>query len=124
MRPIDKIIAHWKATKGVRGQAEGFGGLTVYWREWTLGQQDQVFGPFTDAAGRVIMRPALFARMLIVKAEDAEGKPLFSPTEEIELLAEADPREIHRIGMLMLNSLNRTNEAAADADDPKAKTAP
>lgn len=119
MRPIDKIIAHWKATKAERGEAKGcFGGaLDVYWGPWTLGEQDRVFGPATDGAGRVIMRPSVFARMLVVKAEDSGGNPLFSTAEEMELLSEANPQEVHRIGMLMMDMLNRTNEAASD---PKA----
>ena len=122
MRAIDRIIAHWKATKGAKGKAVAFGGLEVHWRPWTLGEQDRIFGPFTNERGQVIMRPAVFARMLVVKAEDADGNPLFDVAEEIELLAEADPQEVTRIGSLMMDDLNRTNEAAADAGDPKAKT--
>lgn len=120
MRPIDKIIAHWKATKGARGKAVGFGDLEVHWGPWTLGERDSVFGPFYEPDGRVVMRDAVYARMLIVKAEDAAGKALFDQVEEIELLTEADPREVTRIGLLMLQDLNRTNEAAADAGGPKA----
>jgi hypothetical protein len=123
MRAIEQIIAYWKKTKGGRSHAVGFGGLDIHWGPWTLGDQDQIFGPFTDERGRVIMRPAVFARMLVVKAEDGTGNMrLFDASEEVELLAEADPKEIVRIGMLMMDDLNRTNEAAADANGPKATT--
>lgn len=120
MRGIDKVIAHWKSAKGERNKAVGFGGLEIHWGPWTLGEQDRVFGPFMESSGAIIMRAAVFARMLVVKAEDAEGKPLFSPAEEVELLAEADPKEVHRVGALMMADLNKANEAAAGAGGPKA----
>lgn len=119
-RAIDAITKHWHATKATRGQVVAFGGLVIHWGPWTLGERDRVFGPFTDPGGRVILRDAVWARMLVVKAEDAAGKPLFAPAEEDELLAEADPREVQRVGVAMMAAARADDAAGGDDAGPKS----
>lgn len=108
-RAIDKIIAHFAATKGGRRQRiETKWGFDVWVSPWTLGEKDRVFG------GESGWRPRSNARVLIVKAEDENGRSLFKDVEESELLTEADPDEVMRVAGQMLLLLNADNNAARE----------
>ncbi len=111
-RAIDRIIAHYAATKGRRHciKSEAWD-LDVWVSPWTLGEKDRVF---SDLPGG--WRHRSTARMLIVKAEDEAGKLLFSDLEEGELLNEADPAEVARVANAMLRLLNEDEKAARGED--------
>lgn len=113
-RAIDKITAHFAATKGKRHSIDTAWGFKVWWSPWTLGEKDYVFGDGDR------FRPRVAARMLIIKAEDDAGKRLFSQGDEFELLNEADSKEVVRIASEMLLKLNEDNAATQDGDGPKA----
>ncbi|WP_425065619.1 hypothetical protein [Reyranella sp.] len=115
-RAIDKIIAHYAATKDKRHCIKSPAwGLDVWCSPWTLGEKDRVFG------GGEGWRHRSHARLLVVKAQDEAGRPLFADVEETELLNEADPAEVMRVAGAMLLLLNEDNAAAADGgDSPKA----
>lgn len=113
-RSIDRIVAHFKATKGQRHSIDTAWGFPVWWSPWTLGEKDYVFGDDQR------FRPRSAARMLIVKAEDADGKRLFSQGDEFELLNEADSREVMRVATEILAKLNEDNAATQDGESPKA----
>lgn len=115
-RPIDKIVAHFAATKGTLHRIETAWGFPIYYGAWTLGEKDFVFG--NDYA----FRPRSNARLLIAKAVDAVGVRLFSLPDETELLNEADPKEVARIAAEILRKLNEDNAATQDDNDtgPKA----
>jgi hypothetical protein len=120
-RAIDRVIEHWRATRGQQNHIKAFGGLDIYWGPWTLGEQDRVYGPFIDGTtGVITMRPAMFARALLVKATDVSGSPLFDEAEETELLAEANPTELHRVARAILATLDATNDAANGGESPNA----
>lgn len=120
VRAIDKVVAHYKATKGKRHAIETAWGFTVWASPWLLGEQDRVFGDDPR------FRPRSNARLLIVKAEDEAGRRLFSELDETELLTEADPNEVVRVAGRMLALLNADREAAGgeDADGPKDSAPP
>src|SRR5689334_4709056 len=108
---IDRVTKHWHDTKSTRGQATGFDGLEIFWSPWTIDEQDTIMGPFIDRVGNLIPRPAMYARCLLIKAEDQAGNRLFSDADFDELLREANPKEVTRIGGLIIADLNRTNAA-------------
>jgi hypothetical protein len=113
-RTIDKIVAHFAATKGKRGFIDTAWGFPVWFSPWTLGEKDFVFG--SDDS----YRPRTNARLLIIKAEDKEGNRLFSQADERELLNEADSKEVVRVAREILAKLNEDNAATQDGDAPKA----
>ncbi len=113
-RPIDKIVAHFKSTKGQRHCIETAWGFPIWYSAWTLGEKDYVF---VDGER---WRPRVAARMLISKAQDVMGNRLFSEGDLTELLNEADSKEVGRIAGEMLFKLNEDNAATQDGDGPKA----
>lgn len=112
-RAIDKITQHYAATKGKRDFIDTAWGFPVWFSPWTLGEKDFVFG------GEDGWRPRSNARLLIVKAEDADGKRLFSQADEFELLNEADSQEVARVALNILAKLNADNAATQDGEPPK-----
>lgn len=115
VRAIDKVLSHYRATKGKRHSADTAWGFKLWFSPWTLGEKDRVFGD------DIRFRPRSNARLLIVKAEDEGGNRLFSELDEAELLNEADPAEIERLAGLILKKLNDDNAAASEGgEDPKA----
>lgn len=117
-RAIDRITAHYAATKGKRHCIKSpVWGLDVWFGPWTLGEKDRAFG----TGGAYRHRDA--ARVLVVKAEDENGAPLFSEVEERELLNEADPDEIHRVANAIMAKLREDIEAAAQSNGGAAPKA-
>ena len=113
-RAIDKIVAHFVATKGRRHSIDTAWGFKVWWSPWTLGEKDYVFGDEQR------FRPRTAARMLIIKAESEEGKRLFSQGDEFELLNESDSKEVVRVATEIMAKLNEDNAATQDGSAPKA----
>lgn len=115
-RSIDKIIAHYAATKGKRFDVETAWGFKVFFTPWTLGEKDRVF----EASG--VWRHRSSARLLIVKAQDERGNALFADVEEQELLNEGDPDEIVRVANVILARLREDNApgGSGEGDAPKA----
>jgi len=119
MRAVDKLIAHWAATRLKRWRFKLPDiDLTVYWGPWTLGEKDQVFG--TDPR----LRQRTFLDIVMVKAQDGEGKPLFQgDVERDELASMVDPAVVERLGHKIMACLDADLVAAADeegAEGPKA----
>ncbi|MBR2819841.1 MAG: hypothetical protein IKE60_34545 [Reyranella sp.] len=110
MRAIDKITAHFASTKGLRKDIDTSWGFKIWVSPWTLGEKDRVFG------NEDRYRPRSNARLLIVKAEDENGRRLFSDHDEAELLNEADSLEVQRVAMEILRLLNADNAATIEGD--------
>lgn len=114
VRTIDRIVEHFKATKGQRHFIDTAWGVKVWYSAWTLGEKDYVFGDEQQ------FRPRTAARLLIIKAEDEAGKRLFSFADEHELLNESDSKEVVRVALEIMAKLNADNAATQDGDSPKA----
>lgn len=119
-RAIDLLIERFRATRGGRKSfTDGYTGVTVYWDPWTLGEQDLVF---FDMSKSEAFRPMRFARVLIVKALDEQGKAMFASADETELLAEVDPGMIKRLVEPILADLNADHgkdpNKKSDEDEP------
>lgn len=112
-RAIDRVIAHYAATKARRFEIATAWGFPVFVSPWTLGEKDRVF----DVGS---YRPRTNARVLVVKAEDQAGNRLFADVEERELLNEADPDEVNRIAHEIMRLLNEDNAAAREPDGEDA----
>lgn len=110
VRAIDKITAHFASTKGLRKAVDTSWGVKIWVSPWTLGEQDRVFG--NDDR----YRPRSNARLLIVKAEDENGRRLFSDADETELLTEADPAEVKRVAYEILRLLNADQAVTIEGD--------
>lgn len=114
VRAIDKIVAHFAATKGQRHSIDTAWGFKVWYSGWTIGEKDYVF---VDGER---WRPRTAARLLRIKGEDADGNRLFSEADLTELLNEADPKEVGRVAGEILQKLNEDNAATQDDSAPKA----
>lgn len=113
-RTIDKIVAHFTATKGQLHHIDTAWGFPIWYSAWTLGEKDYVF------ADGDRWRPRTAARMLIAKAQDEKGNRLFSQADLTELLNEADSKEVARVAGEILQRLNEDNAATQDDEAPKA----
>jgi hypothetical protein len=124
-RAINAIIDHYRATRGKRKSMMAFqlpgpdntktGGIEIFWDPWNLGEQDRVFGHFNVRmnGAALSLQPAAFARVVLIKGLDKDGKRLFADAEEIELLSEAAPDEMQRVAMAMLFDHLADNSAGA-----------
>lgn len=115
VRTIDKIVAHFKATKGRRRHIDTAWGFPIWYSPWTLGEKDYVFGDEQK------FRPRTAARLLIIKAESEDGKRLFSQGDEFELLNESDSKEVVRVAGEILQKLNEDNAATQGDNDTGPK---
>jgi hypothetical protein len=117
-RAIDRIVAHWHKTKAKREKIDTAWGFAVWWSAWTLEEQDSVLGP--AGAFGADFSPQHFAKIVVVKAEDEAGNRMFADGDLRELLTEAIPGEVKRVGTAILAALNATNKAASDRPDDNA----
>jgi hypothetical protein len=114
-RAVDKLIAHYARTKGVRkhklfdlGHGES---LDLWWSPWTLGEMDRVFEGAVPSSP--VPTPVQAARIVAVKAEDADGKRLFKgDVEETELLNEADPTLVMKMALAIRANWDADTQAA------------
>lgn len=111
-RAIDKMVAHFQATKGKRVGVDTVWGFKVWASPWTLGEKDFVFGANEP------WRPRSAARLLIVKGEDDSGNRLFKHVDEHEILTEVDPKEVQRVALEILKLLNADNAATHGGGEP------
>lgn len=110
-RAIDRITAHFASTKGKRQSVDTAWGFKVWTSPWTLGEKDAVFG------ADPVFRPRSNARLLVIKAEDENGRRLFHDLDERELLNEADPDEVSRVALAILQLLNADQDAAREGGE-------
>lgn len=111
IRAIDKMVAHFQATKGKRVSVDTAWGFKVWASPWTLGEKDFVFGANEP------WRPRSAGRLLVVKAEDESGNRLFKHVDEHEIFTEVDPSEVQRVAMSILALLNADYAATHGGDD-------
>lgn len=124
-RAADLLADHWARTKGQRKSLTltlGDRELVVWWSPWTLAQQDFVYHDYVAGES---FRPERFARVVLKKAEDAEGNRLFADAEMMDLLHRMDPGIVKTLALAILTNLEADNAAAkaAAGDDPKAAAA-
>lgn len=111
-RLADIASAEWSDEREKRHEhaVPEWGGVTVYWKAWTMADDDAVFGP----TGPKTLNARL-ARIIVIKAQDAEGKPLFVLPEEDQLLAEARPEVVARLGNAIFKTMPKADDQAVAA---------
>jgi hypothetical protein len=109
MRLADIASAEWASERAVKHShvVEAWQGTTVYWGAWTMADYDAVFGP---GAPRAINARAV--RVIVTKAQDANGKPLFVAPEEDQLLDSARPEIVTELAGAIIETMPK-------ADGPK-----
>ncbi len=83
---------------------------TIYWSAWTLGDFDAAFGPGAPAAVN-----AKSCRIIVTKALNAQGKRLFVPLEEEQLLNTARPVLVQRLAAAILKTMPKADDQDAVA---------
>ncbi len=71
-------------------------GVTIYWNAWTLEEKSRCFRP----GG---FDPLVLADVLIIKAVDADGKPMVGEAERMEILGEWDPTIVERVARAIMD---------------------
>jgi hypothetical protein len=102
MRLADIASAEFAAEREKRSSlvVEAWRNTTVFWSAWTGEDYDAVFGPGAPTALNARM-----VRIIVTKAQDERGKPLFVPPEEEQLLKEAKPEVLALVGGAILAAL-------------------
>jgi len=102
MRLADIAEAEFAAELAKREKlvVEEWQGVVVYWGPWTLADVDAVFGP-----GAPVTVNGRLARTIVTKARDEAGKPLFVQPEEQQLLGNARPTAVVRLGSAMIATM-------------------
>ena len=88
---------------------EGDQPLTIYWQPWTLFQKDQLY----QSEERLGL--ALVARAIVMKAEDDDGRKLFSDGDEKVLMREASASVLSRIAAQLGPDVALSSEAVSEA---------
>ncbi len=79
---------------------------TVYWSAWTMADYDAVFGPTAPRGnnGRAV-------RVIVTKAQDENGKPLFVAPEEDQLLSGARPEIVTALAAAIVETMPKADGA-------------
>lgn len=72
--------------------------MTVYWRPWTVNERQKVWGAI-KASGK---EAELSARVLITKALDKDGKPIFGVNDLRTLCFEVDSAVVEQIALAII----------------------
>lgn len=92
---MDRIRAHFDAP-GRRSFEVPEWDLTIYTDPLTVRERSQIFKA-ADQGGLEYQ-----VETLILKAKDADGKPIFGPHDRITLLSKADPAVVERAAGLII----------------------
>lgn len=93
---IEAAVAHFEA-QGTKSMAvPEWGGLQVYWKPLTLFEKRRIFPPGRQPEQTVS------ADVLIHKAMDQEGKPLFTLADREQLMRQVDQYVIDKIASKIL----------------------
>src|SRR5215471_3381114 len=108
---IDAAVAHFEA-QGVRKmKVEEWGDLEVYWRPLTLFEKRKIF-----PAGKSVEQ-TVAADVLIHKALDKDGKPLFELADRERLMRQVDQAIVDRIvGRILGSATASLSDAVEDAE--------
>jgi hypothetical protein len=93
---IEAAIAHFDAQGTRNMMVPEWGELVVYWTPLTLFEKRKIF-----PSGRAIEQ-TVAADVLIHKAMDKDGKPLFSLADREKLMRQADQSIVERIAARIL----------------------
>jgi hypothetical protein len=106
-RLADIASAEWASELAVRhSYAVEAWKATVYWGPWTAADYDAVFGPGAPRA-----QYARSVRVIVAKATDKDGKPLFVAPEEDQLLRTARPSLITALAAEIVKTMPKVEDA-------------
>lgn len=80
---------------------------TIYWKPWTVAERQRVYGA-VKASGR---DAELSARVLIAKALDRDGKPMFGLDDLRALTTSVDATVVERIALAIIGVAPTVEEA-------------
>jgi hypothetical protein len=103
---ISRVCAHFDALTPKKITVSEWGNLEIHATPITVAEQKRIYGGKEDASAYDIV-----IEVLIVKAKDAKGQPLFTIADRPALLNHADPAVVARVAGEILNS------AAPKADE-------
>lgn len=110
---IDRARAHFSglATNSVEVPEWGEAGkpLVIHWQPWTLAERDAVYQK-AEQAGL-----GLFARALVAKALDENGKRLFAEADFAQLSREVSSDVIVRVGTIIWGTPAMTKQSVGEA---------
>ena len=103
------------------------GGVTVYCAPWTCAERSQVIQAARDHG----FTPKYEIDVLMLKARDADGKPLFGPHDRAKLLHQGDPDIIGQIADFLIGpevfhdeakEVSELGESSAPPGEPTSTT--
>lgn len=97
MSILDKAREHFASIETQRLNVPEWD-VSVYWRPWTVNERQKVWGA-VKASGK---EAELSARVLITKAQDVDGKPLYTLNDLRTLCFEVDSTVVERIALAMI----------------------
>jgi hypothetical protein len=94
---LERAKAHF-SEQGRRSTHVSEWDTTIYWTPWTVSERQRLWNQVKGSKGEVEIN----ARALIMKAEDKDGKNLFTRDNLMDLLNGVDAAVVDRIGLEML----------------------
>lgn len=98
MTAIDRIASHFDSLAKRKIIVPEWGDLEIYATPMTLADRSQIYRGVDSDDGHTPL-----VRVLIIKARDAEGRPLFSIADQPKLMNRADPVVVVRVANEILN---------------------
>lgn len=107
MSILEKAKEHFAAHEISSINVPEWDSATIYWKPWTVAERQRVYGA-VKASGR---DAELSARVLIAKALDRDGKPMFGLDDLRALTTSVDATVVERIALAIIGVAPTVEEA-------------
>lgn len=99
MALLDQAKAHFAALERKSHDVPEWG-ATVWWAPLTIAERRRIYAP--EASGKASDGALHCVRAIWLKAQDKNGKALFTQMDEPDLLHRVDSSVVARLGMMIL----------------------
>lgn len=113
LRPIDRIVKQYAPVRKERGDLhvpewtfDGEEPFKVYWQKaWNVQERQMLADRHAHFMKEGMITAEMSVDILMTKAQNADGSPMFKEADRHELLREANPHLLERVAMVILADL-------------------